>query len=219
VIKLRSEETASVSVALTSRNRYQDPARDRHWCALRRRTTSLTRQVRVLNFLGRSGNICPSAIATVLVANVKQLMVRCGLTGLRDRVTCVGSPRGVACTENVGFAIPEIPSGRGSFAPDAAYYDGPLPKNLMRFIEGAPTLAVEVRSESNYGDAAIVEMADRRTDDFAAGTQVVWEVDPLAECIHVYKALDPNRPITYHRGEVVEAAVPGWSVAVDWVFS
>jgi Uma2 family endonuclease len=129
--------------------------------------------------------------------------------------------RGVACTDNIDFAIPELPSGRESFAPDAAYYDGPLPKNLMRFIEGPPTLAVEVRSESDYGDADTVEMADKRADYFAAGTPIVWDVDPLAECIHVYKALDPNRPITYRRGEFAEAepAVPGWSVAVDWVFS
>ena len=132
-----------------------------------------------------------------------------------------GTHKGVACTDNIGFAIPELSSGRESFAPDAAYYDGPLPQNLMRFIEGPPTLAVEVRSESDYGNAAIAEMADKRADYFAAGTQVVWDVDTVAECIYVYKALDPTRPVTNHRGELAEAepAVPGWSVAVDWVFS
>src|SRR5262249_17309491 len=87
--------------------------------------------------------------------------------------------RGVACTDNIGFAIPELPSGRESFAPDASYYDGPLPANLMRFIEGPPTLGVEVRSESDYTPAAEIEMADKRADYFAAGTQVVWDVDPL----------------------------------------
>src|SRR5438105_1537143 len=89
--------------------------------------------------------------------------------------------RGVAYTDNIGFAVPELPSGRESFAPDAAYYDGPLPQNLMRFIEGPPTLGVEVRSENDYGAAAEVEMADKRADYFAAGTQVVCDVDPLAE--------------------------------------
>src|SRR4051794_25505023 len=48
--------------------------------------------------------------------------------------------RGVALPDNVGFAVPEITSGRESFCPDAAYYDGPLPKNEMDFINGAPTL-------------------------------------------------------------------------------
>jgi Uma2 family endonuclease len=92
--------------------------------------------------------------------------------------------RGVSCTDNIGFAIPELPSGRESFAPDASYYDGLLPANPMRFIEGPPTFAAEVRSENDY-DAAQAEMADKRADYFAAGTQVVWDVDPLAECIHL----------------------------------
>jgi Uma2 family endonuclease len=129
--------------------------------------------------------------------------------------------RGVAYADNTGFAVPELPSGRESFAPDAAYYDGPLPKDRMRFIEGPPNFAVEVRSENDYGDAAEAEMADKRADYFAAGTQVVWNVDPLAECIHVYRAADPQRPTTFHRGEIAEAepAVPGWRVAVEWIFS
>jgi Uma2 family endonuclease len=91
----------------------------------------------------------------------------------------------------------------------------------MRFLSGPPTFAAEVRSENDYGAAAETEMADKRADYFAAGTQVVWDVDPLAECIHVYKASDPQQPTTYQRGQVAEAepAVPGWGVAVDWIFS
>ena len=129
--------------------------------------------------------------------------------------------RGEAFTDNMGFAIPELPSGRESFSPDASYYEGPLPANPMRFIEGPPTFAAEVRSENDYGPAAETEMADKRADYFAAGTQVVWDVDPLAECIRVYKASDANRPTTYRRGEVAEAepAVLGWRVAVAWIFS
>jgi Uma2 family endonuclease len=128
--------------------------------------------------------------------------------------------RGTAYTDNMGFAIPELPSGRESFAPDASYYDGPLPADPMRFIEGPPTFATEVRSEGDYDAAALRAMADKRADYFAAGTQVVWDVDPLAECIHVYKASDPGQAVAYRRGQVAEAepAVPGWRVAVDWVF-
>src|SRR5436190_19702668 len=87
--------------------------------------------------------------------------------------------KGEAHPDNLGYAIPELPSGRESFSPDASYYDGPLPANLMRFIEGAPTFGAEVRSENDYGPAAEAEMADKRTDYFAAGTQVIWDVDPL----------------------------------------
>src|SRR5580704_15950801 len=49
--------------------------------------------------------------------------------------------RGEAFTSTLAYAITELPSGRESFSPDTSYYDGPLPKNLMRFIEGPPTLA------------------------------------------------------------------------------
>jgi Uma2 family endonuclease len=59
---------------------------------------------------------------------------------------CDQTENGYAFNDNLGFAIPEITSGRQSFSPDASYYDGALPLNLMRFIEGPPTLAVEVRS-------------------------------------------------------------------------
>ena len=129
--------------------------------------------------------------------------------------------KGEAFTDNMGFAIPELASGRESFSPDASYYDGPMPANRMRFIEGPPKFAAEVRSENDYSDAAEAEMADKRADYFAAGALVVWDVDPLAECIHVYRSTDPTTPTTYVRGQVAEAepAVPGWRVAVDWIFS
>src|SRR3954451_17961530 len=96
--------------------------------------------------------------------------------------------KGQAYPDNVGFAVPELPSGRMSFSPDASYYDGPLPANPMHFIEGPPTFAAEVRSENDCTPAAESEMADKRADYFAAGTPVVWDIDPVAECIHVYKA-------------------------------
>jgi Uma2 family endonuclease len=137
---------------------------------------------------------------------------------LDDHATQTG--KGEAHPDSLGYAVPELASRRQSFSPDASYYDGPLPANPMRFIEGPPTFAAEVRSENDYGDAADVEMAEKRADYFAAGTQVVWDVDPLAELIHVYRAASPDHPTTYRRGEIVEAesAVPGWRVAVDWIF-
>ena len=93
--------------------------------------------------------------------------------------------RGEAFTDNMGFTVPELSSGRESFSPDASYYDGILPRDSMRFIEGSPTLGVEVRSENDYGPAAESEMADKRADYFEAGTLVVWDVDPVNEVIHV----------------------------------
>jgi Uma2 family endonuclease len=137
---------------------------------------------------------------------------------LFDHAARIG--RGVAYPDNVGIAILELPSGRESFCPDASYFAGPPPADKMRFVEGPPTFAAEVRSQGDYGAAAEAEMADKRADYFAAGTAVVWDVDPLAQCIHVHKPDDPSQPTTYYRGQIAEAepAVPGWRVAVSWIF-
>jgi Uma2 family endonuclease len=123
--------------------------------------------------------------------------------------------------DNMGFAVPELSSGRESFSPDAAFYVGAPPQNRMRFIEGPPTFAVEVRSENVYGKSAEDEMAAKRADYFQAGTLVVWDVDPIAETIRKYLASAPDRPILFHRGDRADAepAVPGWRIAVDRIFS
>jgi Uma2 family endonuclease len=129
--------------------------------------------------------------------------------------------QGKAYADGIGYTVPELPSGRESFSPDASYYTGPPPLNRMRFIEGAPTFAVEVRSENDYGDAAEQEMAAKRADYFTAGTAVVWDVDPRAETVAVYRATSPTQPILYRRGETAEAepAVPAWRMAVDEIFA
>jgi Uma2 family endonuclease len=129
--------------------------------------------------------------------------------------------KGRAYTDSMGFAVPELPSGRESFSPDASYYDGPLPANPMRFVEGPPTFTAEVRSENDYGDAAEAEMAAKRADYFAAGTLVVWDVDPLAETINCYRRSAPEQPVRWARGQTADAepAVPGWRVSVDELFA
>ncbi len=137
---------------------------------------------------------------------------------LADFVDDLG--RGVVYTDGVGFVVPELFSGREAFSPDVAYYDGPLPGNRMRFIEGPPTLAVEVRSENDYGPAAEREIAAKRADYFAAGTLVVWDVDPIAETIRSDRHDRPGEPTTFARGQLAEAepALPGWQVALDNLF-
>jgi Uma2 family endonuclease len=130
--------------------------------------------------------------------------------------------RGKAYSDNVGFAlVAPLPSGRMSFSPDAAFHDGPSLTKNMRFVPGAPVFAVEVQSETDYGPRPEREMADNRADYFLAGTQVVWDVDPLAETIAVYRAASPSQPDIFRRGEVADAepAVPGWRLKVDDIFT
>jgi Uma2 family endonuclease len=128
---------------------------------------------------------------------------------------------GETYTDNMGFVVPELSTGRRTFSPDVSYFVGPFPPNVMRFIDGPPTFAVEVRSEGDYGPAAEAEMAAKRADYFEAGTQLVWDVDSVVETIRIYRAVAIETFEVYRRGQVVtaEPAVPGWHVAVDWIFS
>jgi Uma2 family endonuclease len=125
---------------------------------------------------------------------------------------------GFAFADNTGFKV-DLPN-RESFSPDAAFYVGK--PTGMRFLEGPPVFAVEVRSEGDYGPAAEKAMAEKRADYFAAGTLVVWDVDLLSpEVIRVYRASDPDNPTIYRRGDIAEAepALPGWRMPVDELFT
>ena len=92
----------------------------------------------------------------------------------------------------------------------------------MRFAAGAPIFAVEVRSENDYGEQAEQTMRDKRADYFAAGTQVVWDVDLLGpDVIRSYRASDPDHPVAvFRRGDAAHAepALPRWSLPVDDLF-
>jgi hypothetical protein len=128
---------------------------------------------------------------------------------------------GVAFTHNMEFAIPELSSGRESFSPAVSYYHGPLPADLMDFIQGPPTFAVEVPSKGDYGGAAEKEIAAKRADYFEAGTSIVWDVDPRARVVRVYRAGTPDQPTTFHPGQEADAepAVPGSRLATDLLFA
>jgi len=125
---------------------------------------------------------------------------------------------GQAVTDGAGFVV-NLP-GRKSFSPDAAFYTGR--DTGMKFFEGAPVLAVEVRSEGDYGPEAERRMAQKRADYFAAGTLVVWDVDLLSETpVRSYRATEPENPAAYRRGELADAepALPGWKMPVDDLFA
>jgi Uma2 family endonuclease len=124
---------------------------------------------------------------------------------------------GRAVTDNAGFRV-NLPN-RDSFSPDVAFYIGK--PSGMKFFEGAPIFAVEVRSENDYGPKAEEEMAKKRLDYFAAGTLVVWDVDLLAtDIIKVYRATNPTVPTIYRREDLAEAepAIAGWQISVDELF-
>src|ERR1051326_3194191 len=133
---------------------------------------------------------------------------------LRDMERRAG---GRAYPDNVGFRV-SLPN-RKSFSPDVAFYVGK--PSGMKFLDGAPVFAVEIRSAHDYGKDAEREIELKRKDYFAAGTLVVWDVDLLSDdVVKVSRASDPDNPKIYRRGEIAEAeaAVPGWRMPVDDLF-
>src|SRR5689334_3388614 len=56
---------------------------------------------------------------------------------------------GYAATNNLAFLV-SLPN-RKSFSPDVSFYTGEASTLDMKFAQGAPIFAVEVRSENDYG--------------------------------------------------------------------
>jgi Uma2 family endonuclease len=128
--------------------------------------------------------------------------------------------RGHAFNDNLGYAIPMLPSGRESFNPDASYFAGPCSETDMGFIDGPPRFAVEVRSENDYGLAGDAAIAAKRAEYFEAGTQIVWDVDPIANVIRSYTSASPDQPLVFKPSDQAHAepAVPGWSLDAQQLF-
>ena len=111
------------------------------------------------------------------------------------------------------------PEEEVSFSPDASF-TYTIPKDTMRFIDGAPAFAVEVRSSTDYGDAANRAYRAKRADYFAAGTRVVWDVDPVYQTIDRYRTEKPEISQRFSDHDIADAepALPGWRVPLDDIF-
>jgi Uma2 family endonuclease len=145
------------------------------------------------------------------------LTIACSLQEYARRTTV-----GEAYGPGLIYAVPALPNGRESFCPDGSYHRGPFPEDQMSWIEGAPTFAVEIRVWEDYQDPDVeARFAAKRSDYFRAGSQAVWDVDPLGEKVTLYKASDPTTPVVFRRGDTADAepAVPGWRLTVDDVFA
>ncbi|MHB8645509.1 MAG: Uma2 family endonuclease [Thermomicrobiales bacterium] len=126
--------------------------------------------------------------------------------------------QGIAFGDNVGFIV-DLPRRR-SFSPDAAYtFHADMESD--DFVTGAPSFAVEVRSKEDHGPAQDAAYAAKRAEYFAAGTQVVWDVDPRTQTIAAYAHSAPETPRRFGPGETADAepVLPGWRIAVDDVFA
>lgn len=125
-------------------------------------------------------------------------------------------PEGRARTDGVTYVV-DLPN-RKSFSPDASFS---YTRSGMRFVNGVPLFAAEVRSEHDHGPTADREYARKRMDYFAAGTEGVWDVDPESQTVRSFRREAPNAPVIFHMSEMANAepALPGWRIAVDDLFN
>ena len=103
------------------------------------------------------------------------------------------------------------------FLPDAAFVRAARiisDEDLAFPFEGAPDLAVEVRSP---GDRA-AELDAKMRQYLAAGTDLGWAIDPVARTVAVYRSGSPVHVLhdthTINGGEVL----PGLEIAISRVF-
>ena len=70
------------------------------------------------------------------------------------------------------------------------------------------------------GRKAVRSNAAKRAEYFAAGTVVVWDVDPVACTIASYRAEHFDTPTVFNLEQIADAepALPGWRVPVRDIF-
>ncbi len=103
--------------------------------------------------------------------------------------------------------------------PDVAFVrrerlaEGKFPKDPVPAL--VPNLAIEILSTSNSSG----EMKKKRKDYFAAGVELVWEINPETREVLVYRSeTDTTR---LRQGDVLsgESVLPGFTLALDDLFS
>lgn len=101
-------------------------------------------------------------------------------------------------------------------APDVAYMaaDRLPPGPVHGFFEGAPTLAVEVLSPSDRRGAVAAKVAQW----LAAGTVLVWTIDPIRRFARVHRADGSTATIDIHGTLDGEGVLPGFVLPLASLF-
>jgi Uma2 family endonuclease len=124
-------------------------------------------------------------------------------------------PLGRAFADGVGYELVRLP--HTVRVPDASFVRADrLPKDGIGpgLLQLAPDLAVEVLSPSETASDL-----DEKLDDYrAAGTPLVWVVDPVRRTVTVYHAGDA--PHWRHEGDTLDGAdvIPGFTCPVSAIF-
>jgi Uma2 family endonuclease len=82
------------------------------------------------------------------------------------------------------------------------------------YLAGAPDLAVEIRSPSDR----VADLHGKIADYLAAGTRLVWVLDPVARNVRVYRSLLEPRALGPEDLLDGEDVLPGFRVRVSELF-
>lgn len=138
--------------------------------------------------------------------------VRAGEIGYHLRRYLEDHPLGVVCGAETGFVLSRAPDTVR--APDAAFVSWERATRLAapeRFFEGAPDLAAEVVSPGDSGR----EVEEKVRDYLAAGTRLVWVIDPRRSTVTVHRP--DAAPGVLTPKDVLDGGdlLPGFSLAVS----
>ena len=153
--------------------------------------------------------------------------VRHGDIGLRlaHRLLChlgrerdagvVSQLRGTVLGPDTGFVLARAPDTVR--APDVAFVlAGRLPDPLPDgFGDLAPDLVVEVRSPNDRPGPLLAKVGEY----LAAGTQLVWVIDPAHISVTIYRADGTVAAVGVNETVSGESLIPGFSVSVCDLFS
>jgi Uma2 family endonuclease len=122
---------------------------------------------------------------------------------------------GFAMGDNVGYVLRRNPDHVR--APDVSFIareQAPRGDDVGRFVQGAPTLAVEIVSPNDRAS----EVRNKVQDYLDAGTQQVWVLWPTSRSASVYRPDSDTRELgpdaTLDGGDIL----PGFSVRVSDLF-
>jgi Uma2 family endonuclease len=123
---------------------------------------------------------------------------------------------GICFPDNTGFLLPGLEDTVRS--PDAAYLArARLPADGLGagWVRAAPNLVVEIASPSE----STVDLEAKVQDYLAAGTEIIWIIDPVLSRIVVRTAAHADRVL--QSSDLLDggSVLPGFSVAVGPLFA
>jgi Uma2 family endonuclease len=161
-----------------------------------KRLTELIDGILVEKAMGQCEGFLAASLIAFLMAHVRA-----------NRLGVVGAPGTILRLKPGQNRLPDVSFTAWASLPTADAH-------LQRVGAYAPDLAVEVVSEGNTR----AELARKRAEYFAAGTKLVWEIDPDARTVAVYTGPTAHTLLTAADALDGGAVLPGFALPLADLF-